>query len=261
MINYSELTNLIAGQFKQIDNNLVICDEQMFFKNQRLDPNTMYVVISYGQTSINLNKADLPLSITIVGNENEIEKTQLILDTYCSTFNNTLLNNVIPQYYTTAESQENFIEVGKGFRSAFAIEGLLLVSDNFITISKVKFKYGEGENEYEEFKVTSYNDNCENSLNPQDYPDKNKISSYGTFQTLSFAITGYPNGDSHLIQKLILWKWDLTVNHSNDTFLFMPIFDNLPADFQLDYIPFKCLSFSYNSVIEEFPVISATFSM
>lgn len=259
MINYENLINLIAKQFKQIDDNFVFCNEQAFLNGIEIDENKMYVVISFGSTSVNLNKAELPISITIVAQENEIDRTQNILDKYSYTFNNTNLDGYIPQFYTTADIQENFLQVGNGFRSAYAIEGLLLVAE-FITTNKVKFKYGDGENDYEEFDIIAYNDNAEASLNPQDYPDCNKIKSYGTFQTLTFSITGYPKKNSELIKKLFTWKWDSTTNHANDIFLFSPVFNGID-DLNIGYLEFKCLGFTYSSVIEEFPSFTASFSL
>ena len=260
MIDYDRLTNAIAGQFRRIDNNFIVCAEQEFLHKTDIDANKMYVVVSYGQASLNLNKCELPISITIVGLENEIDKTQAILDTYSVTYNNTALLDNFIQHYTTASVQENYLEIGRGFRSGYSIDGLLLVAE-FVNISKIQFKYGDNESDYETIDLINYDDLCEASLNPQDYPNYYKTKSYGSFQTLAFSITAYPDSNSELFKKLLKWKWDNSVSHANDTFLIKPVINGVTLDFSIDYMEFKCSSFKYSKIIEEFPAYSVTFTL
>ena len=212
-IDYKSLLYTIEAQFSAVkaDNehpefagiNFVVADEQMFTRLVDKRPDTVYIVAKFGRASINYNQATLPITLQVIGVQNEVRLIQSFLSVYVTTYN--LLTDDttgVTQLYMTPSTMINFNEIYNGFRTLFSVSGTFVIGDNLIRLSNLTY-YWPNPNydptdpeslEYlsEEIQVISFNDNTTNNLNPQPFYDMHgRAKSYVGFQVYSFSIVLY----------------------------------------------------------------------
>lgn len=259
VVDYKEIVNTIARQFylvKPEGIKLVIEDEQSWNKEQDRTPETLYIVIHFGDTATNFGQAVVPITMEVMGLQNEIELTQGMLNQYVTEYNR-LQDGDITQLYLTPTVNQRFGEVYEGFRCLLSVEGTFLIGNNTIRLETLTYYYEGGQ---ENIDFISYNDASENSLNPQPYPNAiGRTKSYGSFQTFAFSIVTYPDGNKQLIKDIMAMKFDTSKSHQNDTFEFSGTFAH--SDINMPKWKFKCRQANFDQKIGDIPVITLGFSL
>lgn len=282
VINYPEILALFEAEFASVkasdDNfaklNIVVGDEQAFIKTQDKTPDSIYVVVKFGQASINFGQSVLPITLQVMGVHNKIRIVQDFLNKFANLYNRTEVAG-IQQLYMSPTANLNFSEVFTGFRTIFAMFCTFVISNG--TLIKVKgiqyvytaIEYNENTQQNvevtktESIDIVSYNDKTENSLDINPYPDNNgRARSYGAFQTFAFSIVTYPDGSKQFFKDIMKWKFDTTKSHQNDTFQLKIIFENSGIDVSsLPIWNYKCHSADFNQIIGENPTITIAFSL
>ena len=260
VVNYRDIVDTIASQLyviKPEDINIVIEDEQSWNKEVNRSPNTVYIVVRFSDASTNFGVAIVNVTMEVMSLQNEIERTQALLNQYVTEYNRKQDGDTI-QFYLTPVVNLNFNEVYEGFRSLLTVEGTFIIGNNTIRLDTLTYYYGD--NQSETIEIIAYNDSSENSLNPQPYPEmKGRVKSYGSFQTFAFSIVTYPDGTKQLMQDIMKWKFDTTESHQNDTFEFSGTF--VHSDISMPKWKFKCKQADFNQKLGDIPVITLGFSL
>ena len=123
------------------DLRVIIANEQEFIKYKQQQPNAVYIVLKYGSASVNFGQSVLPLTMTVIAEQNKIDKIQNLLADFVAKFNLEMSeNNTIQQIYETPTVTSNFNKMFEGFRNVMYVSGYLVVSKtaNFFTFSYAK---------------------------------------------------------------------------------------------------------------------------
>lgn len=279
-INYEEIITTISDELLYIKSSkseyssltLSVSDEQMFAKEKEKSPNTIYVVVHFGDASTNMGQAILPVDLMILGAENKIDILQELLSDFVVNFNLSVDETKnSTQLYMSPVRTINFNEVNKGFRSLFNLTGTFVIGDNTIRLSNLTYfwknpNYDPEDEESEEFlsediQVLSYDDVTENSMNPQAYPNtRGRTKSYASFQTFAFTIAIYADGSKQLCRDILRMKFEDTRSHQNDEFIFSGTFSN-SGGFNMPRWTFKCRSADFTQRIGEIPAWTLTFGL
>lgn len=277
VINYAEILALLEAQFAAIKAsdtttfgklNIVVGDEQAFIKDQDKTPDSVYIVVKFGQASINFGQSVLPITIQVMGTHNKIRTTQNLLNKFASTYNRTEVSGV-QQLYMTPTANLNFSEVFTGFRTIFSLFCTFVISNGtLIKVQKIEYSYSTTESgktvtKTETIDVIHFSDQTQNSLDSNPYPDNNgRAKSYGAFQTSAFSIVTYPDGSKQFFKDIFKWKYDNTRSHQNDTFSMKIVFSNCGmTENEFATWNYKCHSANFEQVIGENPTITISFAL
>lgn len=261
LVDYEKITNIIYGNFYKIINNnedykglkLFVDTEEQFLRREHIeDEEALFIVVKYGEATINYGSCVLPINLVVFGLANNIEKTLKLLNEYTKTFNLNI-NGDIQQLYNTPHGLSNFGETSNDFRSLFTLSGIILIGNEVVRLSNII--YHDGENE-EYLSVLSFDDDATNILNPQPYGNSDgRAKSYSTFQTYTFSITLY-NSNFKLIKDVMNVKYGKL--SSNTDFIFSFAFSN---GIEVNKWKFKYKNAKLISKIGETPIVSLTFSL
>ena len=263
-IDNQNIIDAITMQFLAIKNsndkydgiNFIVGNEQIFDRISK--EYNVYIVVKFGQSTVDFGQAILPLTLNILGLDNEINITQEFLNEYVNTYNRYTSGGIM-QLYTTPSVNLNFADIYDGYRSLFSIGGTFLVTENTITtLNSLQYKKSTT---YYDIPVLSYSDHTDVNLNPQPYTNTNGFTkSYADFQTFGFSIATYPDFNNELIKDL--WKFRFNKSsgaQQNTSFTLKGTFEGLLDGFT-DW-EFKCKSIEFNQKIGEIPVVVITFSL
>lgn len=273
VIDFQSIIDTINSEFYTIKNSsdkfsdieFEVGNEQFLAKTNMDKPNFIYILVRFGNSVTNFGQAVVPVTLEILGLNNEIDLTQEFLNTFANEYNRMPVNNAT-QLWLSPSVSTNMNPIYNGWRSLFLITGSFVIDNSLFKIKELRFYPVAGENnQYEVIETIAFSDHGENSLNPQPYSDTNgRARSYGNFQTLGFSIVTYPDSDSALIQKIWNNKYDFTEPHQNDSFRFTFLFEHFNLD--SNGVPqetvkkeFKLHTCDFNQKIGETPVLTATF--
>lgn len=261
-IDYDYILNLIAQQINDVLEDgtpFFITDEQTFIKNKDKKEDGVYVVVRFNRASTVLNQAVLPVTLTIMGFENEVEDTQALFNRFISA-NNLKTENDITQIWMSPEAILNFNNVWTGYRSLFTVSGTFVIGNGTVRMTKITFKYTDGEEtKTEDIGIIGFTDITEAAINSQPYSNtKGRTRSYGSFITNAFSIVIYPAGDLEFVQKLMEWKYDFSENHEDDDWLLSGTFANCRTNMQESV--WKCRSANFSQKIGDIPTMEITFA-
>lgn len=278
VVNYTEVINLLRNEMEIVrrsdarysDFKIVLEDERLLAKEKDRSPDTIYIQVKFGAASTNFGVAVLPFSLEVIGINQDTELTQELLTDFVNKYNNTPYNDYTQFFLTPVVSQNN-IPIYEGYRSMFIVSATFIIDNQLIKVDAIQFKTGD--NTFEDIGFISYTDSTEAQLDPQPYSNMyGRTKSYGSFQTFAFSIVTYPDSSKTLIQKLLKWKYDRTVSHTNETFVFKFKVRNMDLDYEnsdennhepvdtTSEIVFQCKGVETNQKLGEQPVISATFA-
>lgn len=276
VINYAEVLALLETELLTIKASddefskisIIVGDEQAFIKEKDQKPDAIYIVVKFGQASINFGQSVLPITLQVMGTHNKIRITQDFLNKFASTYNRVEANGV-QQLYMSPTANLNFSEVFTGFRTIFSLFCTFVISNGtLIKLKKLEYSYSTIENgqtvtKTETIDVIHFSDRTENSLDSNPYPDNNgRARSYGAFQTSAFSIVTYPDGSKQFFKDIFKWKYDSTRSHQNDTFKMKVVFDNCGmAENEFSTWDYKCHSANFEQVIGENPTITIAFAL
>jgi len=263
-IDYDYILNLIAQELNdaldsESNTKIFITDEQSFIKEKDKNPEGIYVVVRFNRASTVLNQSVLPVILTIMGFENEVENTQSLFNKFISE-NNMKVENDITQIWMSPEVILNFNNVWTGYRSLFTISGTFVIGNGTVRINKITYKYTSDEEvKTEDIAVIGFMDITEASINTQPYSNtKGRTRSHGSFITNAFSIVIYPVGNLEFVQKLMEWKYDFSSNHEDDDWLLSGEFINSRTN--MPESVWKCRSANFSQKIGDLPTMEVVFT-
>lgn len=141
-IDYDNIISVIKEQFEEIvnhdvhfyeDYNIVIAKEQLIDKktSEQLRPNTIFIVVRFSPVTINFGLSVLPITITAISEQNNIDVCQRLLLDYAQVYNLERTDDKkIQQIYESPTVTSNFNIVYSGFRSILYVSGTLVISEH-----------------------------------------------------------------------------------------------------------------------------------
>lgn len=202
-IKYQEILQIIRNQMIEVmednynfykDYNVKIALHQDYIK-QKLEKNTIYMVVSFSPAEVTYGESVLPFTITAMSEQNKEDAcTKLLLDyTYKFNLKRVDVNN-IQQVYETPIVTSNFNVTSSGYRSVLVVSGVFIISKN-ANYYNFYYEYispetGKTVKEEIPFLTSSFNGTI--SLDSQAFYNRNNFTqSVGKFGTLSFSIVTY----------------------------------------------------------------------
>ena len=260
-INFSEIIEKIYIQLNQVKGlderfetiNFYVDDEQTFIKRENnYDVKSLYIVLKYGEATLNYGSSVIPLTLLIFGVGDKFELTKEFLNKFVSMFN--LIKDGQYQYiYSSPYVLSNFNEVGYSFRSLFTINcSVLIKNKGLYYIEKILY-------EDEEVDVLDFKDDLMIQLNSQPYSNTNgETKSYASMGTYTFSIMLY-GVDSKLINDCLDLKYQYT--DINKDFMFTIKLKSTSSSYKgFENKAFKLKNFHYEENIGKTPVCSLTFT-
>ena len=144
-LQYDEVVRIIKEQLVAVmeDNyniyknyDVIIAKEQEFDKHTKLGlkPKTIYVVVKFGGATINFGQTVLPVTLTVMSEQNKCTIAQRLLIEYVNKYNLEInQDGTIKQVYESPSVTSNFNIVYEGYRS------ILIVSAFFVISKKADF--------------------------------------------------------------------------------------------------------------------------
>lgn len=262
-IDYDSIRDLINGQILALINSdpqtfgnvsLFVENERQFTKRKDvLLTNSVYVVLSYGDSSVNFGQSVLPVTIKIISEKNSLDLSQKLFSAYVSAYNLVRTGSTM-QVYQTPRVMSAMNEIGNGFRAYMAMESVFVIGGSLSDpITSIQFLNGAS---YEEIPLLSFSDSYANSLAPQPLPGSGGFAkSVSSFASYSFSISTYLTS-SAFCGAVNNCKY--ADGHENDSFVFK-LSQISGAGFTGR--SFKCVSVITKQNIGENPIISVTFTL
>ena len=196
---YQYLDKEISGD----EINLVVFEEQVFAKQRSFAPNTIYVVIKYLQSTIQLYTETTPIQIMITCEQNQMNIAQSIINEFATTYNwrnETIVvdnkNVYVKHQYTSPVALSNFMDVGNGYRSVIYFTGTIFEMVNYIDVDKNKIEIDGAT-----YEIINFNDNYSMVGNTQPVGDQRLATTEKTSATLSLSFD-IPMMNNDLIKKV-----------------------------------------------------------
>lgn len=256
-IDYEEIVEKIQGQLIACRNSdpsfanieLVVENERQFTIEKEMKPNTIYVVLHYGESSANFGQLILPVDFRIMSEVNKIELTQKLFSLYTSTYN-LKRNGTLSQFYSTPVVDDAFKEIKNGWRAILSFAGAFIVGNNESDYVKELDYNGEP------IDILSFNESYKNDLRPQPTPDGGGFAhSVSGFATHSFTITTYLT-TSAFCQKLNDQRYK---DNMEDTIYYFTLI--LYSGVAFTNRAYKCLSIDIGQKIGDSTIVSVAFSL
>ena len=189
-IDLDSIFNLVATQMNKawetlgIDGELFICTEQDFVKKKDISENAVYVVLKFGEASVDIGQVVLDSEITALSQGNKINTIRSLLLTYALSYNLKRLSG-ITQVYSTATQTSDFNEVAGTYRSVYSMKCTFIVGVGMNYIESISY-----DGNSVPFLNAEWNTN--EDLKPQPRYDTGRTESENQFTTHTFSIVSYP---------------------------------------------------------------------
>lgn len=269
IINYDEAINLIRNQLITVaeesyeyfkDYNIILSKEQFYIKHSQVKPNSIYIAVKFSASTINFAQTVLPISLSVMTEQNSVEAAQKLLLDYVHKYNLESTDDMT-QVYESPVVSSNFNKVFEGYRSILYVNGFLVISKNanYLTIKYPEIttnENGEEQKEYKEVTAITTHFNSNFMLDSQPFYNTNNFSeSVSKVGTITFSITTYMVDDIKFINDAL----DVSLGFVENDYPFecMLSFKNgreLTKNFRL-------ASFDYQGNIGQIPVVTASFTM
>lgn len=130
---HSQLTELMEENYNLYkDYDVKIAKEQDFFKHKNdLRAKTIYIVVKFGGASVNFGQTVLPVTFTVLSEQNKCDIAYTLLTDYVNKYN--LESNqdlTIKQVYESPSVSSNFNVVYEGYRSIINVTAFFVISKN-----------------------------------------------------------------------------------------------------------------------------------
>ena len=264
----NELIETMEEKYEYYKNyEIVVAPEQEFIKIGNINPNAIYIVISFGVTEVAFGQISLPISIRAMSEQNKLEVCQNLLTEFALKYNMSYDDEgIIYQLLDTPSVSTNYNIVHEGFRSLLTMSGTFLVSKDINPVEI--YYYNEETKEKEKIDFISFSDSFANSLDTQPFTNNinyNFAQSMAKFGTYSFSLVMFLK-NNNFINKILQvryidiqnapdgvdTKFKLDIKHKNST--------------EAMFIGFKDVNFrlSGSAITQTFnkqPTLSVAFSM
>ena len=203
-LDFDSLFSGIAQQFEFVKNNalapgldgfgLVIEQERQFAKRKDYSPKTIYLIVSFGNASLNFGQSVLPVSVTCISEENSFSASRDLMMAFATAYNLNSNGGVI-QVWNAPTVTSRFNEVASGFRATLSMIGSFVVSGSTGDGVK-KIEWYDGDDPIG-ISILSFRDSFQNSIAPQPFPDSNGFArSVSHFATYTLTFTTYMGSSS-----------------------------------------------------------------
>ena len=271
-INYEEIFNIIKNNFLSVmkDNEayydgykVIMGVEQQFIKQKDMEPGAIYIVVKYGQASVEFGQSVLPVTITAISEENKIDVCQhLFIDMAEKYTTSKASDDTIQQLYELPVVTSNFNNFLEGYRSILYSTATFVITKNvnYYTF----YYYPDYENNPEEMEEIK----CLHSIFGGDtqldsdifFNSDNFTRSEAKFGTNTLNITTYVLNNLECVKKALyiyLKRRDLVLKGINETFKIGIKFKYIDEIFIDDY---KLSNVNIQQQLSEIPLISMTFT-
>lgn len=256
-VDYEYLVEKITGQLLACRNSdpaysgieLKVENERQFAIEKEMKPNTIYVVLHYGEASVNFGQVILPIDFKIVSERNKIELSQALFALFVSTYN-MKRSGTMAQFYTTPTVEEAFVEIKNGWRASLSFAGAFLIG------SSESDYVLELDYEGEAIDFLTFAESYKNDLRPQPTPNGGGYArSVSGFATHAFTISTYMT-TSAFCKKLNAQRY--SDDTENTTYKFTLKLNSGTAFTDREY---KCLSIDVSQKIGDSTIITVAFSL
>lgn len=165
--------------------NVIVTEEQLFAKMEKLTPNNIYVVIKYLSSNIEYYTETLPLQLLVLSEQNSFKKAEMIMNKFATDNNWQIIiddGTHIKQQYNSPVVLNNFVEVDYGYRSVLYVTGTLFIMENVVDVTDVEI-------DDEKLKPLSFNLAYSMSTNTQQTANEEIASSLKTVSTFAITMT------------------------------------------------------------------------
>lgn len=221
-IDYEQVIEMIKeGIFNILDDNytngdgaydelnVLISNEQFYIKQKeedRLSPNTLYIVVKFASAAVDYGVTVLPLSIIVVSEQNHCFLSQRLLQEFVVTTNMQTNNDgTIQQFYESPVVSSNFNEMYEGFRSVLTCIGTFVISES---ANPFKLEWYNQNSEEEDKWQEVYFINGDLTVNFQPdpklfYNSNDYTRSIDTMGTVTFNISSILLTDNGFLDKML----------------------------------------------------------
>lgn len=269
IIQKEEIVNLIRSELTTVmeenynlykDYNVIIAVEQEFDKHAKngLKDKNIYIVLKFGAASINYGQTVLPVSFTVLSEQNKCDISFKLLTDFVNKYNLEInQDKTIRQVYESPSVSSNFNAVYEGYRSILTISAFFVISKN---ANFFDFQYG-----IDDENVTTYYDIpvITSSFSGDFYPDTQPFYNASNFGTSAIK-TGQlvVSFTTFLLDNIEVVNDALSValkkSCVNKTFKFKINFKNEALTTEDN---FKLINLNAKQDIGDIPMISLTFSL
>ena len=127
-----ELANIITSRYEYYQGyDIVLNNEQQFYTIKENIPGRIYIVIKFGEASLDYGQTVAPITIQAISEHNNLEVAQTLLYEFANKYNlnfETIVegNMSIKQVYNAPYILTSFNEVFEGFRTLMYVSGIFL---------------------------------------------------------------------------------------------------------------------------------------
>lgn len=127
-----ELANIITSRYEYYQGyDIVLNNEQQFYTIKENIPGRIYIVVKFGEASLDYGQTVSPITIQAISEHNNLEVAQTLLyefaNKYNLSFDTTSVENMsIKQVYNAPYILTSFNEVFEGFRTLMYVSGVFL---------------------------------------------------------------------------------------------------------------------------------------
>ena len=130
--------------------DLVVDTEQSIIKRKDLKPRTIYVLIKYNTSTMQLGAITQPVQIMILSEQDTLDTTRMLFSTFAQSYNwqpydyeysdgnGNTLSGTMKQQYSEPVVLSNFNEIEYGYRSVLYISATLFIAENFADLKSLK---------------------------------------------------------------------------------------------------------------------------
>jgi len=256
-----------VNYYKQF--NFVLSNEQQFVEKEERNYNTIYIVVKFLQGTPFYGQLLLPITITAVGEANDIEACQRLLSEFANQYNlndqETIENALTKQIYSTPQVISNFSEVYEGFRSLFYMTGTILVGENNNPIVGATVTNINNDGTEYEIEFLSAHWSFDNQIDSQAFTGThNRTKSEAKIYSLTISFVLYLKNDDFCNSILRTAFRNLIASGQNNQIIrnnnFKYIMNITMANGDKYQNPFVLVNASGQQNIGEFPAFTATFT-
>lgn len=209
----TEQLNIINNE-KGYGLNFEISNEQAFAKLKSFDPNTIYIIIKYLGSSIEYDIETQPIQIMCIAEQNSLDLSRDILDTYAKKFNWSVKLDLetgfyLKQEYSSPVVLSNFNSVGYGYRSVIYLTATFYMMENVIDLEELEIDEGH-------YKPLSFSLTYQMAGNTQPVGDEYLSKTVKNSSTLSISMTVQMLNNDFVNKVLQIANGDLSGNTEFD---------------------------------------------
>lgn len=126
---FADVINASIDYYKGYD--VEIADEQYYNKSVKNVPGRIYIVVKFGEATLNFGQIVFPITIQAISEQDKLDVCYTLLFEFANKYNiNWNKDKTIGQFYNAPYVLSNFNEIFEGFRSLLYVSGTFLMTKN-----------------------------------------------------------------------------------------------------------------------------------